>query len=240
MSSIQPVSPALSRGKLLAATAGAIAAGGLIVFGAIVPAEFGVDPLGLGKSSGLARLWAPSDTLVDVNSGAMARAHAYDMPYRSDVIEIPLSGFLGGYSNSDLEYKVSMAKDATLIFDWEVIGADSPRAFHYEFHGHTREAKPGEGMTVAAYKSGFGLRQHGSLIAPFDGIQGWAFQNSGEKPVIIRLRISGFYELIPPGQEGNLGKVTANVPAAQARSGLPPQHAPNFTVQTPPATKGPS
>ena len=224
MSSIQTTSPRLSRAKLLIATTGAVAAGGLIVFGAVVPAEYGIDPLGIGKVTGLARIWAPKDTLVDSKSGAIARAHADETPYRTDVIEIPLSGFLGGYKNSDLEYKVRMTKDATLIFDWEVIGAENPREFHYDFHGHTLEKSAGEGMTVASSQQGFGRRQHGSLIAPFDGIQGWMFQNSSEKPVIVRLRISGFYELIPSGQPGNLSNVIANVPATSARPDLPAQH----------------
>jgi hypothetical protein len=220
----------LSRGKLLLATAGAVAAGALIVFGAITPAEFNFDPLGLGRLTGIGRLWAPKDAQVDAKGGSIPRAHSYASAWRSDVIEIPLSGFLGGYKNSDLEYKVRMAKDATLIFDWEVIGPADPREFHYDFHGHTLEQTPGAGMTVASYKQGFGLSGHGSLIAPFDGIQGWMFQNSSEKPVIVRVRLSGFYDLIPNGQPGNTSNVTANVPAAQARPELPASLAPTFTA----------
>jgi len=230
MSVQQPASASLSRGKLLLATGAAIFAGVLIVFGAIVPAEYGIDPLGMGKLSGISRIWSPPDTKVDVKSGSLSRAQSYDKAWRSDVIEIPLSGFLGGYTNSDLEYKVAMAKDATLIFDWDVIGAEDPRDFHYDFHGHTREAAPGAGMTIASYKQGFGLSQHGSLISPFEGIQGWMFANSGEKPVIVRLRISGFYDLIPSGQPGNMSNVTANLPAAQARADLPANLAPTFTA----------
>ena len=47
--------------------------------------------------------------------------------------------------------------------------------------------------------------------------QGWFFQNSSMKPVVIRLKVSGFYDLVPPGQPGNEARITANVPAAQAR-----------------------
>ena len=61
------------------------------------------------------------------------------------------------------------------------------------------------------------LKQHGAQTAPFDGIQGWQFSNSSERPVVVRLRLAGFYDLVPAGQPGNEAGIVANVPAAQAR-----------------------
>ena len=43
----------MPRGRLLAITAIAGVVGFIVVFGAIVPAEFGKDPTGLGKLGGL-------------------------------------------------------------------------------------------------------------------------------------------------------------------------------------------
>jgi hypothetical protein len=131
-------------------------------------------------------------------------------------VEIPLGDFLAGADQSELEYKVRMQKDATLIYSWEVVGTAEPRDFRYDQHGHTTPA-PGQPMTVATYKQAFGLRQQGALTAPFDGIQGWQFSNSSERPVVVRLRLSGFYALIPAGQPGNEAGIRANVPAAEAR-----------------------
>ena len=210
----------LSRGKLLAATAGTLAVAVLIVLGAILPAEFNRDPLGVGKLSGLSRLWAPEDKTVDPSKTGAALAREYAAPFRSDVVEIPLGGFLDGVEKSELEYKVKMAKDATLIYAWEVVGAADARDFHFDQHGHTTP-QPGQPMTVATYKQAFGLKQQGALTAPFDGIQGWQFSNSAETPVVVRLRLSGFYELIPSGQPGNEAGIVANVPAAQARPATP-------------------
>lgn len=205
----------MRKGRLLLATLGALALAALIVLGAILPAEFNRDPLGLGKLSGLSRLWAPEDEQVDTSRGA-ARAREYDIPFRADVVEIPLGDFLAGAERSELEYKVRMKKDATLIYAWEVIGTDEPRDFHFDQHGHTTP-RPGEPMSVATWRQAFGLKQQGALTAPFDGIQGWQFSNSSEKPVVVRLRLAGFYELIPAGQPGNEAGIIANVPAAQAR-----------------------
>ena len=211
-----PIRP-MPKGRLILATLGALALAALIVLGAILPAEFNRDPLGLGKLSGLSRLWAPEDQRVETAAGA-ARAREYDVAFRTDVVEIPLGDFLAGADKSELEYKVRMKKDATLIFAWEVIGATEPRDFHFDQHGHTTP-KPGEAMAVSTWRQGFGLKQQGALTAPFDGIQGWQFSNSSEKPVVVRLRLAGFYELVPPGQPGNEAGIVANVPAAQARPG---------------------
>ncbi|TAL32909.1 MAG: hypothetical protein EPN98_12605 [Phenylobacterium sp.] len=210
----QPTRP-MARGRLILAALGALLLAVLIVLGAILPAEFNRDPLGVGKLSGLSRLWAPEDQTVDTTAGA-ARAREYDTPFRTDVIEIPLGDFMAGADRSELEYKVRMKKDATLIYAWEVIGTSEPRDFRFDQHGHTTP-KPGEAMAVSTWKQAFGLKQQGALTSPFDGIQGWQFSNSSEKPVVVRLRLAGFYELIPSGQPGNEAGIVANVPAAQAR-----------------------
>jgi len=200
---------------------GGALAGTLIVVGFIMPAEYNVDPLGIGRLSGIGRLWAPAENKIDTSSGSAPLAREYVTGFRTDMIEIPLTDFLGGAKGSELEYKVRMKKDATLLYEWEVLGAERNDDFHYDFHGHTTPAK-GEAMTVASYKQDYGLRAQGALTAPFDGIQGWQFSNSSEKPVIVRLKISGFYDLVPAGEEGNLAGIVANVPAAQARPDFKP------------------
>ena len=218
MSERRAMPPPMPKGRLIAATLGALLLAVLIVLGAILPAEFNRDPLGVGKLSGLSRLWAPEDKTVDADAGGVARAREYAIPFRTDVVEIPLGDFLAGADKSELEYKVRMAKDATLTYSWEVVGATEPRDFHFDQHGHTTPV-PGQPMTVSTYKQAFGLKQQGALTAPFDGIQGWQFSNSSEKPVVVRLRLSGFYDLIPAGQPGNEAGIVANVPTAQARPG---------------------
>lgn len=205
---------AMPKGRLIAATLAVLALAVLIVLGAVLPAEFNRDPLGVGKISGLSRLWAPEEREVD--AAAVAPAREYDTPFRTDVIEIPLGDFMAGADKSELEYKVRMKTSATLIYAWEVVGTAEPRDFHFDQHGHTTP-KPGEAMSVSSWRKGFGLKQQGALTAPFDGIQGWQFSNSSEKPVVVKLRLAGFYDLVPAGQPGNEAGIVANVPAAQAR-----------------------
>jgi hypothetical protein len=71
-------------------------------------------------------------------------------------------------------------------------------------------------MTVATYKKDTGTSSNGALTAPFDGVHGWYFQNQSLNNVVVRVKISGFYELIAPGEAGNESHVIANVPADRA------------------------
>lgn len=206
----------LPRRTLLVATFGAAIVAGLIVFGAIIPAEYGRDPLGLGKLSGLSRLWSPEDNIVDTATSYGPRAREYSRTFRSDVVEIPLGMVGGGVGPYSIEYKVQMAKDATLIYQWEVLGPQASEPVKYDFHGHTTPMDPKVKMTVANYKQASASRTQGALTAPFDGIQGWYFENPSTVPIVIRLKISGFYDLVPAGKPGNEAGIVANVPAAKA------------------------
>lgn len=207
----------LSRGRLLLAIAGALAAALLILFVAVIPAEFGRDPTGLGKATGLSKLWAPPQVALDPNTLAGPLAREYPTGFRTDVVEIPLRAVSGDPRDFQLEYKVRMRKGATLVYEWQVEGARNEADLYYDFHGHTLAAAPGETMTVATYRQATGERQAGALTPGFDGIHGWFFQNSGFGPVTVRLKLAGFYELIPAGEPGNEAGIVANVPAAQAR-----------------------
>ncbi|MBK8837663.1 MAG: hypothetical protein IPO30_02915 [Hyphomonadaceae bacterium] len=220
----QPIAPVQLKvsGKTLALIiAGGLLAGALIVLGAIMPAEFNTDPLGLGKLSGIARLWAPDEKTIDTNTAGGPLAREYETAPRTDVIEIPLTNFLGGAKGSELEYKVHMKQGATLIYEWEAVGVSRPDNFGYDFHGHTTP-EPGQEMTVATYKQARGVSQKGALTAPFNGIQGWQFSNFADTPVVVRVKLTGFYDLVPAGEEGNLAGIVANVPAAQARPDFKP------------------
>jgi hypothetical protein len=48
------------------------------------------------------------------------------------------------------------------------------------------------------------------IVAPFEGVFGWYLQNQSEKPVVVHLKISGFYDLVPAGEYGNDAGIEAN------------------------------
>ncbi len=46
-------------------------------------------------------------------------------------------------------------------------------------------------------------QSNGVLIAPIDGVHGWYLQNQSTQRVVMHLKLSGFYELVKPGEYGN-------------------------------------
>ena len=209
------ISKTIPAGRLLALTAGGLVVATLAVFGAILPAEFNLDPLGIGKATGLSRLWAPPEVAFDATkAGTGPLAREYDMPFRSDTIEIPLRDGDDRTRGTELEYKVRMKMGGTLIYEWSVADITNPEEFYFDFHGHT--TVEGQEMTVATYKQATGTSARGALTAPFDGVHGWFLQNQSAKAVVVKVKLSGFYELIEPGDIGNEGGIFANVPAAEA------------------------
>jgi hypothetical protein len=204
----------LSAGMMLTTTAGALVAATLLMFGAVLPAEFNYDPLGLGKLTGLDRLWAPREVAIEPAAGSIPLARFYGGGFRSDTIEIPLRAGGDPTRGDELEYKVSMKKDATLVYEWTLSGIANPDEFYSDFHGHTLQSL--KEMTVATYRQATGLTAEGALTAPFDGIHGWFFQNKSASAAVVHVRVSGFYELIEPGDPGNDGGIIANAPAEKA------------------------
>ena len=185
---------------LLAATLAAA-----IMFCAFLPAEYGFDPTGFGRLTGLTKIAAaePETVAAVAPAGEGAAARSYTAGFRTDSIDIPLP------PDGELEYKVMMQPGATLIYSWDVTGFENPEWFYYDFHGETWPRPEGEKAKIAEYAQKTGVKASGSLIAPFQGVHGWYLQNQGGTPIVVHLKLSGFYELIPPGEYGNLEGIKA-------------------------------
>lgn len=197
---IRPVALTVSGKTLALITGGGLLLGALIVVGAIMPAEFNTDPLGIGKASGISRLWAPEEKDF-AGSGALATSS--DAPKQSHIVDIPLGA--ADWKEAAIEYKVAMKPGQSIFYRWTATNLDgSPATVPVETdqHGHDLPAE-GQPQTVIDYRKARLLADQGSLTAPIDGIFGWYFRNHSPDPIMIRLEIEGFYTLVPPGQPGN-------------------------------------
>jgi hypothetical protein len=182
--------------------AGGFVVASLITVFAVLPAEFHVDPTGVGAATGLMGLSAapeaksaPASAAAPGQPAVAALAREYPTPFRSDIIDIPLKG--ADSTGSELEYKVKMKAGQTLIYSWSV--AAPAEEFYSDFHSQKwPDSSPKE--TVISHKAVIGIGANGAMVAPFDGIHGWYLQNQSEKPVVVHLKISGFYELLPDGK----------------------------------------
>ena len=120
-----------SRGGLLIRLGVSFVVAAVIVFCAVLPAEYHRDPTGVGKLTGLmamsqpAPVDAPADSKLAAVTAAGAPARSYQLPFRSDEVTIPMK------PDGELEYKVKMQPGGTLVYSW----AADHGTVYYDFHG---------------------------------------------------------------------------------------------------------
>lgn len=110
--------------------------------------------------------------------------------FRSDVVDIPLAA--GG----ELEYKLGIQEGDSIVYRWDGVDLADASKLYAEFHGHTERVgnAPGDLMF---YRKAVGDTERGALVAPFTGIHGWYLRNDSDGPIVVRLKVAGFYELLP-------------------------------------------
>ena len=113
----------------------------------------------------------------------------YSADYRTDVIDIPLE------PNGELEYKLGLNEGDSIVYQWDAVDLKNPELLWAEFHGHTPPVNTVGDLRF--YRKATGATERGTLVAPFTGIHGWYLRNDGEEPIVVRLKVAGFYELLP-------------------------------------------
>jgi hypothetical protein len=159
----------------------------IVLFVAVLPAEYGIDPLKTGKALGLTGL-------AENNENSKGRAVAVAVStgvYTSQpkIYKVDSEDFVLR-PNEGVEMKYHMQKGAGMVYGWK---ADSNLAF--EFHGEP-DQKPSKDY-YESYKldDKVGKQEsYGSFTAPSTGIHGWFWQNKGHKDVKFHLTTAGFYD----------------------------------------------
>jgi len=170
-----------SRAKILAATAVALVVAAVVLVVAVLPAEFGVDPLGTGARLGLTGLASvEEDGALTVARGVNT---AQPAAYKVDTIEIRLS------RGKSVEYKYHVESGGGFVYAWKATGNGV-----YDFHGQP-DGKPAEDSRSYDKRDRPEAAQaNGAFTAPFTGVHGWFFENPGDSDVTITLTSAGFYD----------------------------------------------
>ena len=189
--------------QLLAATGAAAAAAALLLVVAVLPAEYGIDPTGIGKRLGLlalARTAAPaagpavSTDRAGVDalraqalavfgaqpgqsfdaSAAVRRATA---PKTETMTVMVPPGF-------GVEVKALLAAGDTLVYHWSATGDVA-----VDMHGE----RPGAKDEFTSYLVDGARREDaGSFTAPFAGAHGWYWLNKSRQPIDVTVTVTGF------------------------------------------------
>ena len=180
------------RARIALAAAGAMLVAGVLLMAAILPAEYGVDPLGTGKRLGLTSL-AQANAPAAAAAGGAAEAPPPEelepvrpgantpqpVALKQDTVTFKLGPFEG------MEYKYRMEKGASMVYSWTSTGR-----VRFDFHGEPQGAPKGY---AESYEMSEGQKASGSFFAPTTGIHGWFWENLGTDDITVTLTSTGFY-----------------------------------------------
>jgi hypothetical protein len=167
-----------SQTTLLRAAAIAFMVALLVLVAIVLPAEYGIDPLGTGRATGLINLAQATAPPIVASASGPIRTQAAD--YKTDERQFTLEPY-GGY----VEYKYQLAAGATMLYRWTATGE-----VNFDMHTEPAGRPP---SASESFERGATREGRGSYVAPYDGIHGWFFENTGEEPVTVTVTTVGFY-----------------------------------------------
>ena len=189
--------------QLLRSTLIALMSAMVLLVGAVMPAEYGIDPTGIGRMLGLTQMGQTKMALARAaaaDAGAPAAtasipaavqqhapaspvptlpAAAPDLVVKQHTMSITLK------PNERAEVKLEMKVGAKVSYHWTANGG----RLNYDTHGEPYNAPRnfyhgyGKGVQVPEDK--------GVLVAAFDGKHGWFWRNRTDKTVTVTLRVDG-------------------------------------------------
>jgi len=177
------------RQRIAAAAGAALLVAGLVLVMFVLPAEFAVDPLGVGAKTGLLPLGVTGQQVealaATAASGATAGAAivvAQERPVQQETVNFALAPGEG------MEYKYRLDQGEALLYSWK-----STAPVDVEFHAEPDGGPAGYAQTYEKVPQR--TEASGTLTAPFPGIHGWFWENKTSEPVTVTLTASGFYNM---------------------------------------------
>jgi hypothetical protein len=212
--------PPPRRSLLLMMGCGMVVAGALLAC-VILPAEYGIDPLGSGKALGLTAMATvtPSKQGGRSDGAGGATINPVLLPAKqtsrwgeSAVVQGAFISQPQGFSvdarevvlvpGEGMEIKYHLSRGGGLVYSWT---ANAPVLF--DFHAEPDVRPTGE--DPSGYAESYarddtqGTEQfNGTLIAPSAAIHGWYWENAGTEVLRIRLIASGFFDWIYQNRNG--------------------------------------
>ena len=178
----------VARERIMLAAGGALLIAGVILVAAVLPAEYGVDALGIGRKLGLTAMSDVSksleafETTRAVGAAGASTLTPQERRYQNETVEFTLEP--GG----SIEYKYRLDKGEALLYSWT-----STAPVNYELHAEPDGAP--RGYAESYEKKNAKETASGTLMAPFSGIHGWYWENPSNADVTVTLSAAGFYNM---------------------------------------------
>ncbi len=203
--------PIVDKRKVGKAFLAALLLGTIVLVTAVLPAEYGIDPIGTGTLFGFGSLHQ-SDSIIRVmvqtqpeanreilkleNAGSdpkIKKPKETDNPppvnqivEREDTIRITIPAGKG------LEYKVYLLKYGTMKYEW----ITDEGVLFFDFHGEVNEANPPKDLFYQSHTVAYSNNMIGTFLSPFEGRHGWYFKNSATQDMYVTIRLKGEYRLV--------------------------------------------
>lgn len=197
-----PSSKQLMKSTILAAIAAIV-----LLFTVVLPAEYGIDPTGVGNllrltEMGQVKQQLAEEAAADATGVVATESVAAETLGIDNVTEQAVDATLADTAvasgqwrdeipftltpGEGLEIKMKMAAGDKTEYSWVVTGGD----VNFDTHGDA----PGQAIS---YEKGRGVAaDEGVLEAAFTGNHGWFWRNRGESDVQVVLRTRGDYSTI--------------------------------------------
>ena len=199
--------------QLIRSTVIAVVTAGVLLITAVLPAEYGIDPTGIGNVLGLKKMGEIKTTLakeaaseapggsppaevappiaIAATATATPKTEAAASPLttpepagKSDEVTVSLK------PGQAAEVKLDMRKGAKVTYEWTVRGG----VVNVDAHGDP--ANPPAGFYHGYGKGRQVSKDAGVLQAAFDGKHGWYWRNRSNSAVTVTLNTNGEYTAI--------------------------------------------
>jgi hypothetical protein len=180
----------------------AVAAIALFVF--VLPAEYGVDPTGIGGALGLTQMTAEPTRTIEIADvlGGNEQVREVEIPDFGEPVPLPNPSIhqeQDGAPKSETfdftipaggetEVKLVLDTNKTVVYSWHT----DRGTIYSDFHGH--DPALGNEFWVRYQEHQETSAGNGALVAPFHGEHGWYWLNFNEYPVTVTLSVTGYYD----------------------------------------------
>lgn len=194
--------------KLVKSTILAAIVAGVLLVTVVMPAEYGIDPTGVGEALDLKQMGEIKMSLAqEAEAEKQAAAQAtQEAPVSTPALQptlseapvvepIPVPAVATGNrhdemtvtlaTNEGAEIKVVMKKGEKVTYSWSTNGG----AANFDVHGDSKDLK----IDYHGYYKGKAQSKEGVLEAAFDGSHGWFWRNRTASPLTVTLKTSGAY-----------------------------------------------
>lgn len=187
-----------SSAQLIRSTAIAAASAVVILVTVVLPAEYNIDPTGVGGALGLAEMGeiksqlaaeAEADRLMELGADEQSSlmndifglfvgaAHAQEAEVWRDETSFTLA------PGDSAEWKLVMEAGQTVEYRILIEGG----RVNFDLHGH------GGGQSVTYEKGRGSTGDEGEIVAEFDGEHGWFWRNRDNSDVTVTVQVRGEY-----------------------------------------------